>query len=262
MPDSNISLKEAFGIQQGEVVSLVGAGGKTMLMATLAKELAVGETSVITTTTTKILEWQAPSEKLIIEDDVNRMLELTANALQQHQHITLSSRRLPDIKKLDSVSPQTIDKLAELTLVDYIIVEADGAGRKSLKAPNATEPVIPPSTTLVIAVVGIDALNKKLNWENVFRPELVSKLTGLAIGETVTTNAVATLIVHDEGIAKGSPKTARIIPFINKVDTREDIIEAEKLAKKILKAGRSCIRRVVLGRLQSEKPVVSMIDLP
>jgi len=256
------SLKEAFDIQHGEVISLVGAGGKTTLMAALAKELAQNGASVITTTTTKIFDWQAPGEELIMEADEDRMLELTVQALQKHRHITLASGSLPQVKKLDGISLQIIARLAKLEQVDYIFVEADGAARKPLKAPNATEPVIPGNTSLVIAVVGIDALNKKLNRENVFRPEIISKLTGLAMEEVVTADAIAALIVHDEGITKGSPKSARIIPLINKVDTQEDKASAEGLAQKILEAGQSRIRRVVLGQLQSEQPVVKIIDLP
>jgi len=85
--------------------------------------------------------------------------------------------------KLDGISPQLVKRLADLGKIDYIIIEADGAARKPIKAPNATEPVIPPNTTLVIAIVGIDALNKELNSENAFRPEIISGLTGLLMNE-------------------------------------------------------------------------------
>ncbi len=258
MPET--SLKEAFNIQPGEVISLVGAGGKSTLMAMLARELSAGGSSVITTTTTKILEWQAPGERLIIEADGNKLVALAADTLRQENHITIASKKLADIKKLDGVSPHVIDRLAEQA--DYIIVEADGAARKPLKAPNATEPMIPESTSLVIAVAGIEALGKELNRDNIFRPEIFSELTGLEMGEAITSDAVASLIVHDEGIAKGSPPSASIIPFINKIDTEEDKIIAGELAQKILKAGHPRIKRMVLGRLQPEPPSVSVIYLP
>ena len=261
MPDSKISLREAFGIRHGKVISLVGAGGKSTLMAALAEQLVAGGASVITTTTTKISEWQAPGKRLIIEADENRMLELAVQALQKHRHITLASERLPPGAKLDGIKPQIIDKLADLEQVDYIIVEADGAARKALKAPNATEPVIPGTTSLVIAVVGIDALDKKLKPENVFRPEIVSSLTGLAPGGIVTVDTIAALIVHSQGIARNSPPAAAVIPLINKVETEEDKTKARYLAQKILEAGQPRIKRVVLGWLQSAQPVVDVIDL-
>ena len=49
-------LIEALGLQAREVISLVGAGGKTTLMFRLAKELLLSGKRVVTTTTTKILE--------------------------------------------------------------------------------------------------------------------------------------------------------------------------------------------------------------
>ena len=49
-----LDLVGAFGIEAGEIISLVGAGGKTTLMYNLAKELTRQHSYAITTTTTKI----------------------------------------------------------------------------------------------------------------------------------------------------------------------------------------------------------------
>ena len=48
------SLKEALDIHPKDVISIVGAGGKTTLMFALARELSNKKGMVITTTTTKI----------------------------------------------------------------------------------------------------------------------------------------------------------------------------------------------------------------
>lgn len=261
-PDKITGLKEAFDIHQGEVISLVGAGGKTTLMSALAKQLAEDGESVITTTTTKIFDWQAPGTCLIVEADEEKVLDLLRQELKKHRHITIASQRLAAEGKLKGISPQLIARIAGLKQVDYIIIEADGAARKPLKAPNATEPVIPHNTSLVIAIVGIDALNSRLNRENVFRPEIVSRLTGLPLGSTISADAITTLITDSDGITKGSPPHARIIPFINKVDSAKDVTKAEALAHTILEAEHPRIERVVLGQAQSIKPVVRIIQTP
>ena len=255
-----MTLKEAFNIHCGEVISLVGAGGKTTLMSTLAKELADENATVISTTTTKIFDWQVSGDILIVEKDEDKMLDCLLQALQEHRHITLASERLSAEGKLKGISPELVMRIAELKQIDYVITEADGAARKPLKAPNATEPVIPQNTTLVIAVVGIDALGLKLTRGNVFRPEIASRLTGLPPGGVISADTIATLITHNEGIAKGSPPNARIIPVINKMDVVEDTSEAEALAYKILEAGQPRIERVVLGQLQSVEPVMKVIQ--
>jgi len=262
MPAKAITLKEAFSIQPGEVISLVGAGGKTTLMSALAKELTDENAMVISTTTTKISDWQVSGDILIVEKDEDKMLDCLLQTLKEHRHITLAGERLSVEGKLKGISPELVMRITGLKQVDYVIIEADGAARKPLKAPNATEPVIPQKTTLVIAVVGIDALGLELTRENVFRPEIASRLTGLPLGGVISADVITTLVTHSEGIIRGSPANARIIPIINKMDVVEGTSEAEALAYKILEAGQPRIERVVLGQLQSVEPVVKVIKAP
>lgn len=259
-PAKITSLKEAFDIHHGGVISLVGAGGKTTLMSALAKELTTTGESVITTTTTKIFDWQAPGSSLIIEPDEEKMIAQLIPELKRHRHVTLASKRLIDEGKLKGISPELIVRLAELEQIAYIIVEADGAARRPLKAPNATEPVIPQNTSLVISIVGIDALGSRLNEENVFRPEIVSRLTGLPLGSFISADAITTLITHKEGIIKGSPAHARIIPLINRMDLVKDTSEAEGLAHGILDSRHPQIERVILGQVQSAEPVIEILQ--
>ena len=255
-----MKLKEALDIKPGEVISLVGGGGKTTLMFALARELASDGKLVITTTTTKIFE-PSPTETplLLMEADEEQMLAMLLRNLEKYRHITLASEKLPS-GKLNGVSPEFVVKLAELNQVSYIVVEADGAARKPLKAPNPTEPVIPHNTSLVIAVVGIDAVGCRLTEENVFRPEIVSRLLGLPLGEVISAEAIASLITHPQGIIKGSPTQARIIPFINKVDLDKGLSKGRDLASKILAMKHPQIEKVILGQAQFPEPVVEVVS--
>jgi probable selenium-dependent hydroxylase accessory protein YqeC len=255
-----MKLKEAFDIRPGEVVSLVGGGGKTTLMFALAGELASGGDFVVTTTTTKILE-PSPSETplLILETDEGELMRLLLNNLDKHRHITLAIGKLPS-GKLSGISPEFVAKLAGLSQVSCIIVEADGAAHRSLKAPNPTEPVIPINTSLVIPVVGIDAVGCRLTEEDVFRPEIVSSLLGLPLGEVISPESIAFLITHRQGIIKGSPEGARIVPFINKMDLDRGLSKGRDVADKILAMRHPQIERVVLGQAQSAEPVVEVVS--
>jgi probable selenium-dependent hydroxylase accessory protein YqeC len=257
--DNRISLKEAFSIQPSEIISLVGAGGKTTLMSILAKDLEEANTIVVSTTTTKIFNWQVSGNMLIVEKDEGKLMDFLKEALQTERHITLASERIITEGKLKGISPDVVVRIAELKQIDYVIIEADGAARKPLKAPNATEPIIPPNTTLVIAVVGIDSLGLKLNSGNVFRPEIISRLTGLPLGGVISIDTVANLIIHKDGITKGSPQNARIIPIINKMDITENSAEAEALANLVLETRHPQIEQVVLGQLQSLEPISRVI---
>ncbi|HLE71097.1 MAG TPA: hypothetical protein VJH87_15565, partial [Vicinamibacteria bacterium] len=52
--DSGFGLVEAFGVGKGDVVSLVGAGGKTTVLYALSMELRRRGLSVVTTCTTNM----------------------------------------------------------------------------------------------------------------------------------------------------------------------------------------------------------------
>ncbi len=258
--DTINSLQNAFGIREGEVISLVGGGGKTTLMFALARELASNGKSVVTTTTTKIFE-PSPSETpiVILGTDEPTMVKELLQSLDTHNHITLATEKLPS-GKLIGVSPELVIRVAVTKRVSCIIVEADGAARKPLKAPNPTEPVIPPNTSLVIPIVGIDAVGCRLNEENVFRPEIVSRLLGLPLGEIVSSEAIASLITHPRGITKGTPPGVRIIPFINKMDLDPGLSKGRDLAGKIHAIKHPRIERVILGQAQSPQVVIEVIS--
>ena len=256
-----VGLRQAFAIHRGEVISLVGAGGKTTLMFALARELASSDSCVITTTTTKIFEpLSSQTPFLLLEVDEEEMIRLLLQNVDKYRHITIASKKLAS-GKLDGISPDLVARIADVKQVSYIIVEADGAARRSLKAPNPTEPVIPHNTSLVIPIVGIDAVGCRLTEENVFRPQIVSKLLGLPLGEVISAESIAFLITHHRGIIKGSPDRARIVPFINKVDLDKGLSKARDLAGKILAVRHPQIKQIVLGQAQLPEPVIEIISM-
>ena len=255
-----MKLKEALDIKPGEVISLVGGGGKTTLMFTLAQELTSSGESVITTTTTKIREpSSSETPLLLLEAAEEQLVRALLQNVDKYRHITLASERLTP-RKLRGVSPELVTRVAELNQVSYIIVEADGAAQKSLKAPTPYEPVIPDNTSLVVPMVGIDAVDCRLTKEDVFRPEIVSRLLKLPLGEVISAEAITLLMTHPQGLTKGSPAQTRIVPFINKVDLDKGLSKARDLASKILAMGHPQIERVILGQAQLPEAVVAVIS--
>ncbi|UCD71485.1 MAG: putative selenium-dependent hydroxylase accessory protein YqeC [Syntrophobacterales bacterium] len=252
--------REALELERHRIICLVGAGGKTSLMFAMARELADFGNHVITSTTTKIFK---PSREetpfILLRKGAGNILKAIPDMVHQYGHFTLVERRLPG-KKLKGVSPEIIDGLGALDEVEHIIVEADGAARLPLKAPDENEPVITSKTSLVVVVVGIDGIGVDLTKDYVFRPHIVSELTGLPMGEKVTIEAIAKLMIHPRGMAKGTPPHATIIPFLNKVDIPDGFKKGRALAGLILEKGHPRINRVVLGHAIREKPVVAVLS--
>src|SRR4030042_3965450 len=252
-------LTEALGIKAREVISLVGAGGKTTLMFRLAKELFLSGRKVVTTTTTKILEpTSGETSSLFIDPNEEKIKDFVRQHLNQYHHITIARERLGS-GKLKGVSPDLVNELWSLQEIDTIIVEADGAAGRPVKAPREDEPVIPTGTTLVVAILGVDGIERELNKESVFQPERVSKMTGIPIGENLTDEAMAILMIQPEGIFKGTPSSSRVVAFLNKVDIPLGVARARRIAQKILEKKHRQIERVVLGQLKNDPPVAEVI---
>jgi len=251
-------LTDSLGLQEREMISLAGAGGKTTLMFRLAKELVLQGKKVITTTTTKILEpLSEETVRLIVDSDEKKLQHLVALHLDQDRHLTVARERLGS-GKLQGVSPEVAANLWNSTGADTVIVEADGAAGRPVKAPREHEPVIPSTTTLVIALLGLDGIGQQLNDENAFQPELISKVTGVRVGEKMTGPMLAILMTHREGIFKGAPAGSRVVSFINKIDLPGGLRKGRALAREILNRKHPRIERIVLGQLRHDPPVAEV----
>ncbi|MCJ7746575.1 MAG: selenium cofactor biosynthesis protein YqeC [Desulfobacterales bacterium] len=252
-------LSESLGLKTREVISLTGAGGKTTLMFRLARELFLKGKKVVTTTTTKILEpASGETVSLFINLAEEELKHFVHRHLDEYKHITIARERL-ESGKLKGVSSDLVNDFWSSNEIDYIIIEADGAAGRPVKAPREGEPVIPSSTTLVVAILGVDGVEREVNEENVFQVERVSKLTGIPVGKKMTDEAMAILMTHPEGIFKGAPSSSRVIAFLNKVDIPNGVVKAKGIARKIIERKHLQIERVVLGQLRNEPPVVEVI---
>ena len=252
-------LTNALGIQAKEVISLVGAGGKTTLMFRLAKELVLSGKKVVTTTTTKIFEPTVEETNFVfIDPDEGKIRDFVQHHLDEYHHITVAQEKLGS-GKLKGISPNVVKEIWGLHGMDAIVIEADGAAGRTIKAPREGEPVFPSNTTLVVALLGVDGVGIELNEENVFQPERISKMTGISIGERMTDEGMAILMTHPEGIFKGAPSSSRIVAFLNKVDIPNGVEKGKDISQKIFKKRHPQIERIVLGQLKKEPPVVEVI---
>lgn len=259
MPPSTppLTLSEAFQLRPGgELISFVGGGGKTTLMMALGRELAAAGHRVVGTSTTHMARDEvrgAPALCLV------RDLEGLPETLRQHPFCLVVSE--VGQEKARGVPPGLPGQLLAGGEVTFVLVEADGAKRLPVKAPEAHEPVLPPQTTLLVPVVGIDALEGPLG-RVAHRPHLVARLTGRTPQEMLRAQDVARLLTHREGGLKGAPPGARIIPFINKVERPEQVALAREIARLVVRHER--IGRVLLGAAQrapaGSGPVMGIVE--
>jgi molybdenum cofactor cytidylyltransferase len=145
------------------------------------------------------------------------------------------------------VPPELPAEMLACSGVDWVVIEADGSRMLPVKAPAAHEPVVPNETSLLVVVVGVDALSGPIR-EVSHRPERVSTITGLTPEETLTPEALATLLTSSQGGLKDAPQAARVAVLINKVESASQLEAARRVARCVLREPR--VERVAIGALQ------------
>jgi molybdenum cofactor cytidylyltransferase len=208
-----MKLHRALNVQRGDVIAFVGAGGKTAALIALGHELAERGWRVLATTTTHIQP-----------DDLN-LMPLTlpaesptgeiATALSEQPFVFLHSGK--DDGQVSGVSSQRIQQLLDAVNSDVLLIEADSANGLAMKAPYANEPAIPPDTTLVVPVVGLNVLGQPLDETHVYNATAINRRYGFGIGNRVKSPWVAQ-VLRDETLGlKNIPAKARITALINQV---------------------------------------------
>ncbi len=232
----------ALGLESGPgIISVVGGGGKTSLLFELAR-LLPGRT--VLTTTTRIFASQAREAALFCSLDQPGWQETVAGAPSG----VLVAGTLEE-RHAVGVPASVPARLLALEGVDWVVVEADGSRRLPVKAPAEHEPVMPPETTLLVSMAGIDALSAPIA-QIAHRPERVSALTGLPEAETLSPGALAKLLASDAGGGKAAPARARRVVLINKVESETTHALAAEVARGVLE--QSGVERVLAGALRGD----------
>lgn len=179
---------DGLGIRRGDVVALVGGGGKTTTMLALGAEAVLRRWPVALGTTTKVGLEQIPDPAAFVHGGI-----------------------VGD--KFTGADPASIAPLA----TGLVVIEADGARGRPAKAPADHEPVIPSASTLVVAVIGADALGRVIA-DQCHRPLRVAAVVGCQPYERLTPARAATLLTDDRGGRKGVGAPARFAVLITKVE--------------------------------------------
>ncbi len=197
------SLPQRLGLARRELVSIVGAGGKSTLLFALGRELGAAGARVILTTTTRVGDDQ-PAEPICWSADPATV----EAALGMGNPVFVATGRIPG--KITGPSPAEVDLLFARTSADDVLVEADGAAGMAIKAPADHEPVIPRASTTVVVVASIAAVGRPIS-AVAHRPERVAALIGAHPDDLLTLEGAAAVLLHPAGGLKGVPEGARVV---------------------------------------------------
>ena len=218
-------------LNHNELITFVGAGGKTTNMFNLARELKNKGKSVLVTTTTAIYypENENCDRIIVLENKSEIVFQEILN-----YGITAIGNKVTEEGKLKGIESGLIDVIYSKKIFDFVLVEGDGAKGKSIKVPADHEPVIPRLSTIVIGVIGLEAVGKIINEDNVHRVRQFCYITNKKVNDIITEEDIVLISCNEKGVFKGAPEKSRKLLLLNKAKSIEDI-EAAKRIKRVLK---------------------------
>jgi probable selenium-dependent hydroxylase accessory protein YqeC len=218
-------------IVQGDVISVVGAGGKTSLIMYLAEYLKGRK---VVSASTKMYKpdrnWPSYIDEPYLWSGDNEVI--------------IAAKRTID-QKISDINPFTKE-----AGYDYWLIEADGSRGLPLKGWGPEEPVIIDETSVTIGIVDMTTLGMPVSVQTIFRPEAFKAMT--SVKDKITIRNLEDIIVHKDGLFKKS-KGRRIL-LINKVEERETMFQAEQLCESLAKSyTEHGIESIVNGSIRKKK---------
>lgn len=200
------AMAEKSGARTGHpapLVAVIGGGGKTTLLHSLAEELREQGAHVVLATTTHFMPFDGI-------ETVSSSNKAEVEAILARDGIVCAAAPAAGCAgaagKLGP-SPIAIDELR--LLADVVLVEADGSKRLPLKLHESHEPVVSANATAVVYVLGASGFGQPLA-RACHRAELASELLGIDPGEAAATPELAARLLAAE-IERGAIAPTHII---------------------------------------------------
>ncbi len=169
------------------LIGVFGSGGKTALLAYLAREMIRHHRRVLVSTSTKVYPF--PGLPLVEE-----LAELPT-AFLEHPAVFLG-RRITE-GKLAAPEDLSLETLRDEA--DVMLLECDGARRRPLKVHLPHDPLIPPACKLAFMVLGASALGEPVDAEHLYRADRAPDHWGLKAHDTLKAAGIRRMALYPDG---------------------------------------------------------------
>lgn len=237
------------------LVAVAGAGGKKSTMYALASHCP-GRVGLTTTVNCPYPPRELGAQLVIGEEAM--LLEAVRETARDYPRVFFA---LPG-KHVDwaaGIGADLVTQVHAAQVFDLLLVKADGARHRLIKAPADGEPIYPADTELVLYLVSAHVLGRKLNSGVAHRPEEFMALTGAAEETIIGSEHIVKLLTSAAGALKGIAPAVRVVPVINRVDTPARERQARDIAERVLGAS-SRLSGVVLGCMGDAVPQMEFIE--
>lgn len=252
------NLARALRLFAPQSIALTGAGGKTTGLFWLAAELGP---RVLLASSTHLGQWQlqnaAAHHVVLHQSELEPIINAGINGS------TLLTGPIDGVSSRSKGLPADI--LEDLhrwskRLGLALVIEADGSRRRPLKAPADHEPVIPPFVDVTIVCCGLSAIMERLTEDTVYGSERFADISGLKIGDPISIEALASVLLSPHGGLKGIPESSRRIALMNQADTAELRQMARKISRLLLeKFGAVAVASLGANEQQTGLPSIGAV---
>ena len=212
-------------MKPSKCIAIIGSGGKTTAMLTLAK--AYPSQRVLVTTTTHIYPVSPPeSRELLVNPDPEQLQDALSRPGIVCAGMAAKEGKLSGL-------PEDLFSLGR-SRADITLCEADGSRQHPLKLHRAGEPVIPAGCDLCLIVLGLSALGQPVS-QAVHRWQLCPAWT-----EETPVSAEVLLFCAREALQVSGLPPENCLVLFNQSEGAAQLAAAREVAQQLQQEGLSC----------------------
>ncbi|WP_293837160.1 selenium cofactor biosynthesis protein YqeC [uncultured Parolsenella sp.] len=209
----------------GTIWSVIGGGGKTTLLRSLADELVAEGKTVILATTTHFLPFSGIDTVVSADEfEVARQVKT--------QRVICVGTPAHEARNAGKLAPSRIAPQNLASLADFVLVEADGSRHMPVKAHSDHEPVIPGGSDLTIMVIGASAFGRPVA-QSVHRAEIFCENSSCEQDDAVTPELLARHLATEARRGVIDPN----LIIVNQAESPETIEAAHAFNEELIAMG-------------------------
>lgn len=233
-------------VGEARVISLVGAGGKKTTLYALARALR-GRVALSSSSHMAAYDTSEVDEVVTLRVGAPNLPVPTSG------RIVAFGGEAESAGRIYGLSCAQIAQLVADPSFEHVLIKADGARARWIKAPAAYEPVVPPGTDRVLYLISAQVIGAPLDERIAHRVERIAAVCGTQAGAPLTVEHLATLLASEAGALQGIGR-AELLPVINMVDNDALAAQARAVACRALSKTKR-FERVVLANMQAARVI-------
>ncbi len=227
------SLGPMMGISCGDMVCVMGAGGKATIMKRLIREMLDERFPVIITSTTNLHALGGENAPHVLLSEEGRFaLQSATQDWAERGAVVWVEKKLPQ-NMFRGLDVSQVEALGRSDFHGVIIVKTDGARKRLIKAPGPHEPVVPQGATHCVLVLGLIAVGREANEKTIHRMEKVCSATGLKAGDVIEPRHLAILASHPSSYPLRFPQNAKKILYLSHCASKKSLHDAQAVCSAI-----------------------------